>query len=451
MTNILSGAVDVTNASNAFANWTGAPLYAGNCPDDSQIAIDGVLYHIASLTDTTSGTLSRNYAGSTATGVTAEIDPYTAAQVSTVTLNTTVANWLRLLQDISGTGVQPNGIGDYAGRSTYDAQVQGYVYLSMDGDGGSISTPVLFVKDSATSGDWSDAITIEGPQGPAGVIGDWKGAWVTATAYAVNDAVSEAGSAYICLVAHTSGTFATDLAASKWGIVASKGDTGATGATGAAGANGANGVLSSGSAGTTDNALLRADGTGGNAVQGSALIVDDSGNTSGMGTLAVGAVTTSGLLTTTNGQISFPATQNPSSGANVLDDYEEGTTTPSYTFGGTSTGITYSQQNGVYVKIGQSVSVNNRLVLSSVGTATGTANIAGLPFTSTAYTVPVLFGYYYAMTMPSANWPAGYVNASATTILMLYAASTSGIATLSNTAFTNTSNIMFGVNYRAAA
>jgi hypothetical protein len=43
-----------------------------------------------------------------------------------------------------------------------------------------------------------------------------EGAWLTATAYGVGDVVSESSVAYFCLVAHTSGTFATDLAAGKW-------------------------------------------------------------------------------------------------------------------------------------------------------------------------------------------------------------------------------------------
>jgi hypothetical protein len=41
-------------------------------------------------------------------------------------------------------------------------------------------------------------------------------AWVTATAYKVDDAVTESGTNYRCLVAHTSGTFATDLASGYW-------------------------------------------------------------------------------------------------------------------------------------------------------------------------------------------------------------------------------------------
>jgi hypothetical protein len=43
-------------------------------------------------------------------------------------------------------------------------------------------------------------------------------AWVTSTAYTINDNVRESGVAYVCIVAHTSGTFATDLAAAKWAI-----------------------------------------------------------------------------------------------------------------------------------------------------------------------------------------------------------------------------------------
>jgi len=42
------------------------------------------------------------------------------------------------------------------------------------------------------------------------------GNWATSTAYAVNDAVYESNKVYKCLIAHTSGTFATDLAALKW-------------------------------------------------------------------------------------------------------------------------------------------------------------------------------------------------------------------------------------------
>ena len=41
-------------------------------------------------------------------------------------------------------------------------------------------------------------------------------AWVTATAYVVGDYVLQSNTIYYCETAHTSGTFATDLAADKW-------------------------------------------------------------------------------------------------------------------------------------------------------------------------------------------------------------------------------------------
>ena len=56
----------------------------------------------------------------------------------------------------------------------------------------------------------------------------WKGPWVTATVYAIDDIVSTSGSSYICIVAHTAAaTFTADLSAVKWQVMASVGATGA--------------------------------------------------------------------------------------------------------------------------------------------------------------------------------------------------------------------------------
>jgi len=58
-------------------------------------------------------------------------------------------------------------------------------------------------------------------------VPEWRSSWVTATSYAKRDMVKTAGNVYICLEAHTSGTFATDLTALKWELMVSKGDSGA--------------------------------------------------------------------------------------------------------------------------------------------------------------------------------------------------------------------------------
>jgi hypothetical protein len=47
-----------------------------------------------------------------------------------------------------------------------------------------------------------------------------RGAWVTSTAYVIGDLVEIDGSTYVCSIAHTSGTFATDKTNSKWIIFA---------------------------------------------------------------------------------------------------------------------------------------------------------------------------------------------------------------------------------------
>lgn len=87
----------------------------------------------------------------------------------------------------------------------------------------------------------------------------------------------------------------------------------------------------------------------------------------------------SALLDVPGGQIVFPAAQNASANANTLDDYEEGTWTPSYT-PAAGAGITYSQQGGSYVKIGKFVLCQFVLTVSGLGTASGVVKLAGLPF-----------------------------------------------------------------------
>lgn len=46
-----------------------------------------------------------------------------------------------------------------------------------------------------------------------------RGAWVGGTAYVVGDLILQADIVYVCMVAHTAGAFATDLAAGDWGQV----------------------------------------------------------------------------------------------------------------------------------------------------------------------------------------------------------------------------------------
>jgi len=61
-------------------------------------------------------------------------------------------------------------------------------------------------------------------------------AWATATAYLANATVIQSNLLYLCLVSHTSGTFATDLAANKWVLLDSLATASATASAAAASA-----------------------------------------------------------------------------------------------------------------------------------------------------------------------------------------------------------------------
>ena len=79
--------------------------------------------------------------------------------------------------------------------------------------------------------------------------------------------------------------------------------------------------------------------------------------------------------------ITFPATQSASSDANTLDDYEEGTWTPTIS-GSTTAGTgTYTVQTGVYTKIGNTVSIS-AWVAWSAHTGTGNLELTNYPFAS---------------------------------------------------------------------
>ena len=48
---------------------------------------------------------------------------------------------------------------------------------------------------------------------------NWRGEWAGTTAYVKDDVVRKDANSYICLLAHTSGTWSTDLAATKWELM----------------------------------------------------------------------------------------------------------------------------------------------------------------------------------------------------------------------------------------
>ena len=102
----------------------------------------------------------------------------------------------------------------------------------------------------------------------------------------------------------------------------------------------------------------------------------------------------------------------------LLNDYEEGTWTPTI-IGATSAGTgTYSTQTGTYTKVGRLVSV--QIILTwTAHTGTGAMKVAGLPFTVAASVANPVTIAAYDMVIPALTILGGVVNISATTIELL--------------------------------
>lgn len=93
----------------------------------------------------------------------------------------------------------------------------------------------------------------------------------------------------------------------------------------------------------------------------------------------------SGVLAPPSGQVAFPATQSASTDANTLDDYEEGTYTPTIADASFST-LTYLSQTGYYIKIGRLVYASFFIRTNVASGGSGNTSIGGLPFVSTSST-----------------------------------------------------------------
>ncbi len=158
--------------------------------------------------------------------------------------------------------------------------------------------------------------------------------------------------------------------------------------------------------------------------------------------LTASSTTVTAPSVTTNG-VSFPATQVPSADANTLDDYEEGTWTPSV--GGTAT---YSSATGQYVKIGRLVIATFDLTINVIGT--GSTNIiSGLPFAAGGNSQGQSGSVgYFASLATAVNYIAMRIDLGATSI---GTAATTGSQTTSTNAvaiFGNSARLIGTLSYQ---
>ena len=129
--------------------------------------------------------------------------------------------------------------------------------------------------------------------------------------------------------------------------------------------------------------------------------------------------------------------------------FAQSTWTPAIRFGGATTGITYSARTAYYVRFGAVVYVVADIRLSSKGSATGNADISGLPFTSASNPNSVI-AIRWVTTTSSLVSMCGIVADGGTTFALYGAtAAATSLAQLTDAAFANSTILQMSGFYFA--
>jgi len=169
-----------------------------------------------------------------------------------------------------------------------------------------------------------------------------------------------------------------------------------------------------------DEAITRFDGTGGASLQGYSSLSP--------------TISDAGIISLTSGALAFPATAIASTNANTLDDYQEGTWTPTIgdnSLDGTGEGQAYSVQLGFYTKIGRVVTFDFSVKITDLGTLTTSENarVLGLPYPSTntgQYSATASVSQMANGAITATSSPTGTITSNVTNIQLLQFATTGG-------------------------
>lgn len=167
-------------------------------------------------------------------------------------------NWTLADALLSSIGSVPGSRGIWANGTAYAAGDR-----VADPDGGGLYRCAV-AHTSATSGTFSaDRAAHPSYWALITQVPVWVGTWTTATSYSTQDIVRYTNAYYYCVAAHTSGTFATDLAAGKWTLVFNLQDAYDQAAAAAASATAAAGsaTAAAGSATAAANSATAASGS----------------------------------------------------------------------------------------------------------------------------------------------------------------------------------------------
>jgi hypothetical protein len=212
-------------------------------------------------------------------------------------------------------------------------------------------------------------------------------------------------------------------------------------------------TLRDGSAGTTFNFQTYADPAAGTVNRlgwGGAYLAFRNSTTERMRITDSGTVILQGGSTSATGVgITFPATQSASADANTLDDYEEGSFTP--TFNGVTLGN--GTVFGSYTKIGKVVTFRVVLLFGSTTSISTLTSISGLPFTAQTFGSNTYTPFVGTIWDSGTGW-YGLTGAMPTSgVSISFPQLTSGAGSVTSTVpitFTTNDSINMGGSYIAA-
>jgi hypothetical protein len=137
--------------------------------------------------------------------------------------------------------------------------------------------------------------------------------------------------------------------------------------------------------------------------------------------------------------------------ANALDDYEEGTFTPTLYGSSTAGSPTYSARKGFYTKVGNVVNCTIWLVTSALGGLDGSVKIGALPFTTNGSSdarSTITCGYSAGLAITAGNTLSGWIEANVTYINLTNWDTTAGTTDLDDAEWSDNGSAMISFAYR---
>jgi len=200
---------------------------------------------------------------------------------------------------------------------------------------------------------------------------------------------------------------------------------------------------------TTINQILYSSSANtvvGLATANSSVLVTSSGGVPSLSTALPSGLTATNMSLTTP-TLGVASATSINFGGGALSNYVPPTSFPPVvTFGGLSTGITYTTQLGTYVRVGDVVTFVIQIVLSSKGSATGSLNITGFPIAGRSGLTQV-FGVS-SENLTYATSPIQASLGSGASLVILYRmVSTTTVTIFTDAACTNTTTFFITGSY----